>query len=122
VEQGLTEADGEKALLKSQMIRLAAQTVALVDHSKFGHISTFRAAGLGQIDHLVTDHGVAAATLADLRRSTNFPITVVGAATQTLPPLGLNGTGRYRIGFSNLSERMVFAQQVRQGRTTRPGR
>ena len=113
-EQGLTEADGEKALLKSQMIRLAGQTVALVDHGKFGRISTFRAAGLGQIDHLVTDQAVAAATLSDLRRTANFPITVVGASTQTLPAMGLSGTRRYRIGFSNLSERMVFAQQVRQ--------
>ncbi len=114
LDQGLTEADGEKALLKSQMMRLAAETIALVDHSKFGHISTFRAAGLGQIDHLVTDQGVTASVLADLRRSANFPITVVGASTQTLPPLGFNGTRRYRIGFSNLSERMVFARQVRE--------
>jgi ribose transport system substrate-binding protein len=116
-EQGLTEMDGARAALKSQMMRLAGQAVALIDHSKFGRVSTFRTAAAVQIDHLITDQGVTAAQLAELRRLTNFPITVAGTASgasQTLPPLGPGPAQRYRIGFGNITEQMVFAQQVRQ--------
>jgi ribose transport system substrate-binding protein len=114
IEQGLTDTDSDKATVKSQMMRLASQTVALVDHTKFGRVSTFRTAGLSQIDHLVSDQGLSAAQLAELRRTSNFPITLAGATPETLLPLGPGLARRFRIGFGNLSERMVFAQQVRQ--------
>ncbi len=119
VEQGLTDPDSDKATLKAQMLRLAAETMALVDSSKFGRVSTFRTAGLDEIDHLVTDPRIPAPQLAELRRSCSFPITVAGnAAAQTLSPIGSIPARRFRIGFGNLSERMVFAQQVRQSLET----
>jgi len=116
LDLGLTDMSSEKAAVKSQMLHLAAHAIALVDHSKFGKTGTFRTASLAQIDHLVTDEGVTAAQIAELRGACGFPITVVGSAgAQTLPPLGPAPTRRYRIGFGNLCERMVFARQVREG-------
>lgn len=113
-EQGLTEIDGDVAQLKTQLIRLAKQVVALVDHSKIGAVSTFRSAGPNQIDLLATDAGVAAEVLAELRKTTPFPIVVVGpSSVETLPPIANGVARRYRIGFGNLTEQMVFAQQVR---------
>jgi len=114
VEQGLTDADGDIAQLKAQMIRLARQVVAVVDHSKVGKVSTFGFATLGQIDHLVTDEAIRHEALVTLRRAASFPITVVGAtSSETLSPR-VGPSRNYRIGFGNLTERMVFAQQVRR--------
>jgi len=114
VEQGLTDADGDIAQLKAQMIRLARQVVAVVDHSKVGKVSTFGFATLGQIDHLVTDEAIRHEALVTLRRAASFPITVVGAtSSETLSPR-VGPSRHYRIGFGNLTERMVFAQQVRR--------
>jgi ribose transport system substrate-binding protein len=115
MEHGLSEVDDARALLKSQMIRLAQQTIALIDHTKFGQVSTFRVVGSNRIVHLVTDAGVADSTLNKLRRGASFPITVIGPdSAETYAPLGLlDGRKRYRIGFGNMTERMVFARQVR---------
>ena len=114
VEQGLTDSDGDVAQLKAQLIRLARRVVALADQSKFGQVGTFRFADLNQIDHLITDEGISPEALVGLRSAASFPITVVGASSSdTLSPLAGRGR-RYRIGFSNLTERMVFAQQVRR--------
>lgn len=115
IEQGLGESDADVSQLKTQLIRLARQVVLLVDHSKFGHISTFRSAGLDRIDHLVTDTVIPAEALTALRRVASFPITLVGASSaETLHPLVNRVARRYRIGFGTITERMVFAQQVRQ--------
>ncbi len=115
IEHGLSEIDDARALLKSQMIRLAQQTLALVDHTKFGQVSTFRVAGPNRILHLVTDMGIPDSVLRELRRGASFSMTVVGpSSAETFAPLGPpGGRRRYRIGFGNLTERMVFAQQVR---------
>ncbi len=113
-EQGLTEIDGDVAQLKTQLLRLAKQVVALVDHSKVGTVSTFRSAGLSQIDLLATDGGIAPEVLADVRGRAPFPVVVVGpSSVETLPPIASGIARRYRIGFGNLTEQMVFAQQVR---------
>ena len=115
-EQGLTEIDGDVAQLKTQLLRLAKQVVALVDHSKVGTVSTFRSAGLSQIDLLATDVGIAPEVLTDVRGRAPFPVVVVGpSSVQTLPPIASGIARRYRIGFGNLTEQMVFAQQVRAG-------
>lgn len=113
VEQGLTDGEGDIAQIKTQMLRLARRIVALVDHSKIGVISTFRFADLGQIDHLVTDEGTRSGVLDNLRRTCRGPVTVVSdQGAETFASLQTGGR-RYRIGFGNLTERMVFARQVR---------
>ncbi len=116
LEQGLTEADLDEAPLKSQMIKLARQVIAVVDHSKWGRIDTYRFAELNQIDHLVTDEGGNPESLAALRHVALFPITVVGdSQVDTLEPgTARNEKRHYRIGFGNMTEKMIFAQQVRR--------
>jgi ribose transport system substrate-binding protein len=115
-EPGLTEVDVDEAPLKSQMIKLARQVIALVDHSKFGKIDTYRFAELNQIDHLVTDEMASDASLSALRQVANFPITVVGASTEKTIERNVAGLRRnvYRIGFGNMTEEMLFARQVRR--------
>ncbi|NJO00228.1 MAG: substrate-binding domain-containing protein [Anaerolineales bacterium] len=114
-EQGLTEADLDEAPLKSQMIKLARQVIVLADHSKMGRIDTYRFAEPDQIDHLITDEAAAPDMLAALQAAALFPITVVGAAgVKTLEPGAAGKKRRYRIGFGNMTEKMMFAQQVRR--------
>ncbi len=116
LEQGLTEVDVDEAPLKSQMTKLARQVIALIDHSKFGQIDTYRFAELNQIDHLVTDEMVDEESLSALRQVANFPITVVGPATvKTIERDVAEPRGNiYRIGFGNMTEKMLFARQVRR--------
>ena len=115
-EQGLTETDVDEALLKSQMIKLARQVIALVDHAKFDRIGTYRFAELNQIDHLIADEAASPELLAALRQVANFPITVVGASTAKTLERGIAAPkkDRYRIGFGNMTEKMLFARQVRR--------
>lgn len=116
VEQGFTEADLDEAPLKSQMIKLARQVIALVDHTKWDRIDTYRFAQLDQIDHLVTNEGVSPESLAALRQVAPFPITVAGdVAGETMQPGAASSEKcHYRIGFGNMTEEMIFAQQVRR--------
>ena len=118
-EQGLTEADVDVATLKAQLIKLARQVIALVDHSKFEEVGAFRFAQLNQIDQLVTDAAIARDKLEALRRVGRFPITLVSVdspSVETVQPItsGLNSR-RYRIGFGNMSEKRDFCRKVRQG-------
>lgn len=116
LDQGLTEVDVDEAPLKSEMIKLARQVIALVDHTKFDRIDTYRFAELKQIDHLVTDEGIAADHLNRLRQAAHFPITIASpTGVETLEPgQPAPRPHQYRIGFGNLTEKMVFAQQVRR--------
>jgi ribose transport system substrate-binding protein len=113
IHKGLSETSSEKALLKSQMIGLARQVILLIDQSKIENVNTFRSISLNQIDHLITDQCISPEYLANLRKVAGFRVTCVGEnKAETLPPAVLGGK-RYRIGFGNMTERMVFAQQVR---------
>lgn len=115
-KEGLTEVDGDEAPLKFQMIKLARQVIAVVDHSKIGKVDTFRFADLNQIDDLITDEMVSDQALSHVRQVANFPITVVGSSTVEMLEPNVSGRKRngYRIGFGNLTENMLFARQVRR--------
>jgi ribose transport system substrate-binding protein len=116
-EEGLTEVDVDEATLKAQMLKLARQVIVLADHTKFEKTGAFKFASLTQVHHLVTDESISSEHLAALRRIVNFPITITGPlSAQTLAPMraALNGQ-RYRIGFANMTERMQFCRQVREG-------
>jgi len=116
VERGAMDIDVDEVPLKAQMIELAQAMILLADHSKFEKIATYSFARLNQIDHLITDDAIAPDYLTSLRQVAHFPITIVGdATTRTLEPAGTLPTDpTYRIGFGNMSERMVFPQQVRR--------
>jgi ribose transport system substrate-binding protein len=98
------------------MTKLARRVIALVDHSKFGKIDTYRFGELNQIDHLITDEMVGDESLSALRQVANFPITVVGPSTVKTLERNIAGPRRnvYRIGFGNMTEKMLFARQVRR--------
>jgi ribose transport system substrate-binding protein len=116
-EEGLTEVDVDEAGLKAQMLKLARQVIVLADHSKFEKTGAFKFASLTQVHHLVTDEAISSEHLVALRRIASFPVTITGPmSAQTLPPMmpGANGR-RYRIGFANMTERMQFCRQVREG-------
>ena len=114
--QGLAEADVDEAPLKADMLKLARHVIALVDSSKIGRINTYRFAELDQIDHLITDEAAPSEALAELQAAADFSITLVGPSgveTRLAEPSPLQKQ-RYRIGFGNMTEKMVFAQQVRR--------
>jgi ribose transport system substrate-binding protein len=119
-EQGLTEINIDDAVSKAELIKLAREVIALVDHTKFGHIATYRFAEPNRIDHLVTDSGLDRERLLASCRQGGCTLTVVGPdKAETFErgtwSGGLHGAAkRYRIGFGNLTEKMLFAQQVRR--------
>ncbi len=116
VRQGLMELDIDEGPLKAQMIKFGGQIIALVDHSKFGRVNTYRFADLSQISHLVVDDGLSPDQIENLREAAGCPITVVGETSeQTFSNNVVSPKERvYRIGFANLTERIIFAQQVRR--------
>jgi ribose transport system substrate-binding protein len=118
VDEDLTETDVDEAALKAQLVKLARQVIALVDHTKFERTGAFRFASLSQIDRLVIDEAVAPQHLAALQRAVTCPIVVVGAAgVETITPTTVPAAGRrFRIGFGNLidAEGFTFARLVRE--------
>lgn len=69
LERGLTTPDPAEASVKRAMLGSAQRRVLLVDHSKFGNVSTTQHATLGDIDLLITDTGIAPDDLASLREA-----------------------------------------------------
>ncbi len=116
LEQGLTELNVDEAIPKQQMMALAREVIALVDHTKLGIVSAYRFADVTQIHQLVMDDGIAPDVLDALRAGAECALTVVGAdGARTVEPRPKQKEARqYRIGFGNLTEKMVFAQQVRR--------
>lgn len=115
-EEGLTETHMDEAIPKSQMIKLAREVIALVDHSKFEKVRTYRFAELTQVSRLIVDEPVSADWLRRIRQVAEVPITVVSASSvEHIPPIqGASGERRYRVGFGNMTEKMIFCQQVRR--------
>lgn len=59
-EAGLTSPNIAEAQTNRTLIGIGARTVVLADHSKYGEIGTNVFAGLGQVDTLIVDDGLAA--------------------------------------------------------------
>jgi len=64
---GLMEADLDEAQLKQQMVSAAALVVGIVDSSKFGTMSFSAFALPHEIDRIITDERVPAASVKELR-------------------------------------------------------
>lgn len=60
LERGLTTPDPAEAAVKRLMLGAARQRIFLVDHSKIGLVRGSRHAGIGDMDLLITDDGLAA--------------------------------------------------------------
>jgi len=113
-DAGLTEANILDAQLKSKMVAAAGSVIALVDSSKFGRVGVAPFARTDQISHIFTDSSISEAWIEQLRR-TNALLTVCDEVTVSAYTPCDRESRSYKIGFANLTERMPFAQQVRQG-------
>lgn len=69
MERGLTTPDPAEAAVKRAMLDSAQRHILLVDHSKFGVISTTQHATLADIDLLITDTDIAQDDLKALRQA-----------------------------------------------------
>lgn len=78
IEQGLTEVEVAEGPLKSEMMGLAQKVIALVDHSKLGKVDAYRFASLDDIDHFVTDDGLAPHDVDKITAAAQFPLTLAG--------------------------------------------
>lgn len=111
---GLTEIDIREAQIKSQMIRRAGQTIALVDSSKFGRVGITPFATTDQISHIFTDSDVSAEVVERLRAA-SINLTVCEANTVSSFVPHKKQDKHYKIGFANLGEDMPFSVDVRRG-------
>ncbi|MEA3337344.1 MAG: DeoR/GlpR family transcriptional regulator [Chloroflexota bacterium] len=113
-DQGMMEMDVDEGELKAQMLALGEKTIALVDHSKLDTMGAYRFAGLKDIDTFITDDAIEPHQLQALQRIATFRIATVSdnSAEVFEPTQTLVRKRTYRIGFANLTEEMIFAQQV----------
>ncbi|HEY0817039.1 MAG TPA: DeoR/GlpR family DNA-binding transcription regulator [Pseudonocardia sp.] len=58
LDRGLTTPDPAEAAIKHLMIGCARRRILLSDHSKIGHVSTYKYGDLADVDLLITDTGV----------------------------------------------------------------
>ncbi len=63
---GVTTSSAEKMHLKRRMLDSACRGVLLADSSKYGNFSIWRAAGLDEFAHVITDDSLAPEARADL--------------------------------------------------------
>lgn len=59
LDRGLTTPDPAEAAIKHLMIGCARRRILLADHSKIGHVSTYKYGDLADIDLLITDPDIA---------------------------------------------------------------
>jgi ribose transport system substrate-binding protein len=112
LEVGLMEASLELAQFKEQVINSSQHVVALVENAKLNTVSLRPFARLEQLQHLITDDGIALGTIEQLR-ARHVPLTICGESTvQSLSPA--QQQTNYKIGFANLSEDIPFAVDVRR--------
>ncbi|MGB0344511.1 MAG: DeoR/GlpR family DNA-binding transcription regulator, partial [Coraliomargarita sp.] len=65
--RGASEGFEQQATFKERLLQYADEVVLLVDSSKFNHRSEYYFAGIGDIDHVVTDNGINRDTAAEIR-------------------------------------------------------
>lgn len=76
VEHGVTTPDESEAVAKRLMCAAARRRILLADHSKIGHISLLKFAGLSEFDLLITDRDLPDEELARLTAA-NVPVRCV---------------------------------------------
>jgi len=79
-------------------------------------VSLSRADGLHILTKATLQQLIDDESLSALRRVANFPMTVVGPSSVKIIERDVVGPRRnvYRIGFGNMTEKMLFARQVRR--------
>jgi len=115
LDTGLMEFDIHQANLKTQMIRSAQQTIALIDSSKFGKLGLTPFASIGEISHIFTDSAVDPAVVEQLQQRVGNLTICEESTTSSFTRQEQVSQSHYRIGFANLSETIPFAVDVRRG-------
>ncbi|SMO83672.1 DeoR/GlpR family DNA-binding transcription regulator [Gracilimonas mengyeensis] len=69
LDHGLTTSNLMEASLNQRFIEVAQYTVVLADHTKFGKRGFSRICSLDKVQHIITDEGVSAETVAKLEES-----------------------------------------------------
>ncbi|MCR4407112.1 MAG: DeoR/GlpR family DNA-binding transcription regulator [Anaerolineae bacterium] len=67
LEEGLTDVDSYEVHLKRAMVRAAKEVIAIVDHTKWGHVGFVSFASIDQVDRIITDDGAPSDMVAALR-------------------------------------------------------
>jgi DeoR family transcriptional regulator, fructose operon transcriptional repressor len=81
---GIFNAGLFQAEIKRTLIEIAAESILVVDSSKFGRANGVLVTTLGRFSSVITDSGVSEQTLAALRRSVR-EVVVVEPATEVAP-------------------------------------
>jgi DeoR/GlpR family transcriptional regulator of sugar metabolism len=76
LEHGLMESDLREAQLKRAMAQAAQQVVALVDHSKIGHVYIASSILSEELNSLLVDSGISLEHRAELQAA-NLPLELV---------------------------------------------
>lgn len=113
-EIGLTDDDLAQARLKSVMVDSADTTVALVDSSKFGKRNVAPFARVDQVARIYTDDDLEPVWIEQFQRTT-AALTLCGAETVTTYTPARQEARHIRLGFANLTESLLFPQEVRRG-------
>lgn len=69
LEEGLTDVDSYEVQLKRAMVRAAKEVIAIVDHTKWGHVGFVSFASIDQVDCIITDNGAPPDMVAALREA-----------------------------------------------------
>jgi DeoR/GlpR family transcriptional regulator of sugar metabolism len=67
-KRGVSEIDEAQAIIKKQLINIAAQQYLLLDNSKFGVKSLVKLCEIKEIDHIITDNQVSIDQLGELKQ------------------------------------------------------
>jgi len=113
---GFFEMDMQEAQMKALMLQSAQRRVAMVDSSKVGQVGLTAFGTLDDFDYFVTDEKILPQQVEQIRRYSTHVIVCSDQTTQTYTPNTNQGqSGKYRIGFANLSEYTPFSRDVRRG-------
>jgi DeoR/GlpR family transcriptional regulator of sugar metabolism len=69
LEEGLTDVDTYEVQLKRAMVRAAKEVIAIVDHTKWGHVGFVSFVSIDQVDCIITDDGAPPDMVAVLREA-----------------------------------------------------
>jgi DeoR/GlpR family transcriptional regulator of sugar metabolism len=69
LEEGLTDVDSYEVQLKQAMVRAAKEVIAIVDHTKWGHVGFVSFVSIDQVDCIITDAGAPPDMVAALREA-----------------------------------------------------
>lgn len=110
---GLMDSDPLEIKFKRQAVESAARVVALQEAASIDRVGLHAVAPLSRVDHVFTDAPAGEAALVRMRAA-GVAVTICGPElVQSLAPPTVRER-RYRVGFANLTEALLFPVDVRR--------